>query len=370
MSAGLSILERDKPSYQVVYDYLRESAKGAGEGVLIPPRAKLARQFNVAEGTVFRAITLLKERGFAYGQQGRGTYLCDRRQESAKIQQVAFLTPSLERDILRYSEGFDRVFHSDEDYSVSIYSSQLSLRKYKSIIEHIVDTNLGGVILSNIAPLRGVKDAIDISVLANSGIPVVLMGSGWPGLHCDNVGHARRDSARKMAARAVAGGCRNPGVFLGAKGDNDPGDDNLLDELNYIFDGQGIEIQEENIFRPDSTQALAEHPDDSIDSYNFTKNELSRVSRCDWLMFHDDGAAIGALRALREGGIKVPEQIKLLSGYRRIGNGSIDRPTAVDVHIEEQARLAAWLLKRRIEGYDGPVETHYVTGELIEGETT
>jgi len=371
MTAGVAISERNKPPYRVVYESLRKSAETAGPGVLIPPRAKLARQFNVAEGTISRAIGLLKDKGFAYGQQGKGTYICECRPKSAKIQQIGFLSPGFERDIISCSRGFNRIFHEDENYTVLAYTSQMSLRKYRDIIENIADSGLSGIILSSIASLDGVKDGIDISHLAESGVPVVLMGSPWPGLHCDRVLHSRRDSARKMAARAVAGGCRNPGVFLEHGGGCDNGNEDFLDELAYTFGSHGIEIKQENIFMLELSHIWVENPDPFIDSYNFTKKELARVAGCDSLMFHSDGAAIGALRALREGGIEVPEQIKILSGYRSEGPESAqEEPTAVDGRPEEQARLAAKILKRRIEGYEGPAEVHYVAGEFVEGKTT
>ena len=89
---AISTIERNKPPYRVVYEYFRKRTESAGDGMLIPPRSKLAEQFNVAEGTITRAIELLKKNGFAYGQQGRGTYICERKRKSSKLQQIGFCT--------------------------------------------------------------------------------------------------------------------------------------------------------------------------------------------------------------------------------------------------------------------------------------
>lgn len=367
---SLSTVERNKPPYRVVYEHFRKRAKNAGEGMLIPSRAELAKQFNVAEGTISRALGLLKNKGFAYGQQGKGTYICDRRQKSSKLQQVGFYTYALDSDIIRQSRGFDEVFSGD-DYSISIHSSQMNLKKYKSAIEHIGSTELSGVVLLNPPSLlNSMEDPIDISFLAESGIPVVSMGGSFPGLYCDKVEHTRRDSARRMAEYAVARGCRVPGIFLDMGSDNEDNEE-FLNEFRRAFMSHDIEIKRENILLLNSSLIWRGDPDFSKSAYDFTKKGFLDNSKCDWLMFHGDGSAVGVLRALRENGVKVPEQIKLLSGYR----GSIpeevhEKVTAVDTNIKEQSYLAAKLLKRRIEGYDGPIEVHYVAGELIEGETT
>ncbi len=366
---AISTIERNKPPYQVVYEYFRKRTESAGDGMLIPPRSKLAEQFNVAEGTITRAVDLLKKRGFAYGQQGRGTYLCDRRQKSSKLQQIGFYTYQVEFDTVRYLRGFDRVF-TDGDYSLSIHSSQMNIKKYKDVIEHIENRGLSCVILQNIPSLNGLKRSIDTSFLIEAGIPVVVMGGVWQGLHCDTVEHSRRDSARRMAEYAIAGGCQKPGVFLPSEGANDEDSAEFLDELNYVFQDHNIEIKREHIFYYDASFSVPDDLNVPMDTYRFTEKELSGISQCDAMMLPGDGIATAVSRALCENGIKVPEQIKLLSGYQGVIPEAIrENLTSVNTNMEEQARMAAVLLKRRLEGYDGPMQSHYVSGELIEGNT-
>lgn len=363
-------IERGKPSYQVVYEHFRRRAESAGQGVLVPSRAELAKQFSVGETTVSRAIDLLKKRGYAYGRQGKGTYICERRQKSAKLQQIGFYTYSVDIDTVRYSKGFERVF-SDSDYSVSIHSSYANLKRYKNTIEHIGSSGLAGVILFNPSLLEGTPEAIDISHLAEAKIPVVTMGGPWPDFPCDRVDHTRSDSARIMTEHAAARGCQNPGIFLPREHGSNADNEEFLNEFKHSFGQHNIEVKKENVFYFDVPHAWTGGQDTSVDAYHFTKKELSKVSKCDVLMFHSDCDLIGALRALRESGIKVPEQIKLLSGYRAVDSEAIiENPTTVDTNIEEQARTAAELLKKRIEWYEGPLEAHYISGRLIEGKTT
>ena len=364
---GVVTIDRDKPSYRVVYEHFRKRSVSAGSGIRIPSRAELAKQFAVGETTVTRAIDLLKKNGFAYGRQGRGTYICQPGQKSQKLQQIGFVTSSLELEIIRYSRGFERVFR-DENYSVSIHSSPI-VSKLKNVIEHIAGNGLSGIMLLGLSSVKGISE-IDISSLVESKIPVVTIGGSWPGLNCDKVEHTRRDSAKRMAEHAATGGCRTPGVVLESSG-NAADNAAFLDELRYSFESRNIKIKEENIFYYQAKSSLADNPDFCIDSYNLMKKEFAKISQCDVLMFNGDYEAVGALHALRENGTKIPEQIKLISGYRGMRPEDIhEKPTTVDTNVEEQARIAAELLKKRIEGYDGPMESHYVAGELIEGRTT
>ncbi len=359
------------PQYRAIYEQLRSKACTVGhKGVRIGSYRDISKEFRVGQSTVVRAINMLKKDGFAYGRQGKGTYICDRKRESSKLQQIDFYTYCIDIGTIRYSRGFERVF-GDSDYSVSIHSSYMSMKRYKKAIEHIGRNGSVGIILFNPSLLDGTADAIDTSFLSGAGIPVVTMGCAWPDFPCDRVEHTRRDSAIIMAEHAIAGGCQNPGIFLRKESGSNTDNEDFLDEFKRSFKQHNIEIKKENIFYFDVPNAWIGPSDIFMDAYQFTKKEFARVSKCDTLMFHTDGSATGALRALRENGIKVPEQIKLLSGFRGADPEVIrEKPTTVDTNIEQQACVAAELLKRRIEGYDGPVEAHYVSGRLVEGSTT
>jgi DNA-binding LacI/PurR family transcriptional regulator len=92
---------------------------------------------------------------------------------------------------------------------------------------------------------------------------------------------------------------------------------------------------------------------------------------CDILICGHDYPAVGALRAVLDAGIRVPDEMAILSELRGAVAGAAPMElTTFDVHPEIQGQLAAEALMRRIEGYDGPYDVHHVPCEMIEGETT
>lgn len=371
MNETLTISGRKrKPSYKEVYDYFRKQAAEAGDGILIPTRAKLAEQFGVAEGTVSKAIDLLKNQGFVYGQQGKGTYLCQKEKVRGCMRKIAFLTYVMDVDIVQYSKGFNKVFYDDE-CSLATHSSYTSVKRFENAIRQALADKVGGIILHSIPAVRGVSQR-DVALLIKANVPVVVIGGDFiQGLHCDRVHHTRRDSAKKIAEYVVQRQYKMPGIFLESSMPQQDNDE-FIREIAYTFKENSLTISEDKIFSVNTIYWDSDHSDYHAGAYEFAKENLSKISDCDVLIFQGDGAATGVLRALLDNGIRVPEQIKLLSGHRHrlVDEKTRMRITAVDTCVEEQAFCAARLLERRMAGYDGPFEVHYIKGELVEGETT
>ncbi|WP_326551147.1 GntR family transcriptional regulator [Micromonospora sp. NBC_01813] len=69
-----------KPSFrQIVDDIVAKIESGElAPGDKLPSTSKLADEYDVSTGTVYRALSLLHDRNLIIGQQGRGTYVADR----------------------------------------------------------------------------------------------------------------------------------------------------------------------------------------------------------------------------------------------------------------------------------------------------
>ena len=70
-------LRKAEPLYQIVENHLRELINKGGliPGDLIPAEPKLAKQLNVSQGTVKKAIDNLVWQGLLYRHQGKGTFV-------------------------------------------------------------------------------------------------------------------------------------------------------------------------------------------------------------------------------------------------------------------------------------------------------
>ncbi len=102
-------------------------------------------------------------------------------------------------------------------------------------------------------------------------------------------------------------------------------------------------------------------------------DEMSRWLREDWqslgctaLLAQNDEAAIGAIHALREAGLGVPDEVSV-AGFdgTRIGEYCTPRLTSVQVPLQEIARLGIELLLRHIAQQDAAAETTMLPAPLI-----
>ncbi len=348
-----------------MYENLLRRLKESGEdNVLLPSRQLLSKELKVGESTVMRAIALLKKEGRVYGCQGKGTYLCQAL-VPVEISHIAFVTAMLDANILPYSQTISETL-DHKRYSLSICSTHADLEKYKHLIEHIVPLRFDGIIMMCVA-----EDLcrIDYSALLKSRIPVVIRGNPISGLNCDRVDHTRQDSAEKVIKYVLDHNLKDIGVLLATSVKSD--DEEFITTICHELKLTGLSLPDERIFCIESPHGHGIHPDPHIDSREQMAQMLSNGFRCETLICGDDHTAVGAIQAILNAGIRIPEDMKVISGMRSNTNKSVSmKITTVDTNPSQQAALATKLLTRRMEGYHGPLEVHYVTGTLIEGETT
>jgi DNA-binding LacI/PurR family transcriptional regulator len=91
-------------------------------------------------------------------------------------------------------------------------------------------------------------------------------------------------------------------------------------------------------------------------AYLSTAELLERPDRPDAVYAVSEPYATGALRAARERGLRVPDDLLLVAGVDSHEASSGDPPiTALDLHPDEQAAIAVELLVARVEGQDSDV---------------
>lgn len=70
----------DRPAFKQIADHLRAAIKSGdmAPGSKLPSEAELIERYGVAQGTVRRALDLLKGEGVVFSQQGRGVFVRER----------------------------------------------------------------------------------------------------------------------------------------------------------------------------------------------------------------------------------------------------------------------------------------------------
>jgi LacI family transcriptional regulator len=138
----------------------------------------------------------------------------------------------------------------------------------------------------------------------------------------------------------VNSGCRHPVCLADAV----PGPE-MLDRTRGF-----VEALQTRGIRPTEVEVL--HCAADFDSaYRFVRTTLARGREFDGLFAHTDLMAIAAINALRDEGVSVPDQVRVV-GFDDIPLATMVRPTLTTVHQprEDQARQACQRLVNLIEG--------------------
>jgi LacI family transcriptional regulator len=115
---------------------------------------------------------------------------------------------------------------------------------------------------------------------------------------------------------------------------------------------------------------------DSLDSspelgYPFAKQLLARGKPFTALFAYNDISAIGSIRALREAGLRVPEDVSVI-GFDDIHGAAYHNPalTTVRQPLERMGAIAAETLIERIEGRKDYPSEIAIEPELVIREST
>lgn len=351
--------------YQNIYNVLLKKADLAGDdGEVIPSYNQLAEQFEVSTSTVVRAINLLKSEGVAYGKQGRATYI-RRRPKSTEHAQIAFITPSLSGDTNPYVKGLSATIDS-ERFTIATYSIHGDLSVYQNTIEQVISLKPAGIVLMT---LPDELCSINPEPLIKSGIPVVILGAPLDGLVCDRVFQSGKDSGKKLARYLLENGYNDFSMLM-TPPRSDLHKSGLVESLQQELLPAGLELPSENICVVDVPHGYTDNVDPYIDVQQAVIKMIENGRHFKTLICGHDYPAVSALRAILSTGLRVPEDVAIVSGVRCAVDGATPmKLTTIDTHREEQAHLAVELLVRRIDGFDGQPEVHYIAGELVEGKT-
>ena len=193
-------------------------------------------------------------------------------------------------------------------------------------------------------------------------LPIVILGEGAAPLPLDrvmvdNVAAAQAATAHLLAAgRTRIGFAGHEATALSAT------------SAQRIMGYQ--QALEEHGIRPDPALLVASSTISATDAVRGLGAALDAGLEIDGLVCRDDLAAIGALRALQERGIRVPEDVAV-TGWDNIELSRVMYPsiTTIAPDIDRLASRAVEMLLERINGYEGVGRHELVDYRLITRES-
>lgn len=184
-------------------------------------------------------------------------------------------------------------------------------------------------------------DSTDLELLKGTGRPVVLVDHSHPGLPSVTVDHVA--AGRLAAEHLMERGCRRP-AFVSENLEN-PNFRMRLEGFKAVLDEHGVKL---------SATGIAAGGDSWEGGYHAMNRVLASGVTPDGVFAANDPAALSAMRALNEAGLKVPQDVKIV-GCDDIHLASQSQPPLTTLAIE----------KRRLGQLGAELAIELLAGEAV-----
>lgn len=299
-------MQEIQTKYQALINYINQQieAQVLCPGDKLPSENELSEQFGISRQTVRKAIGVLEEDGVVRRVKGSGTYLSyDRRENPGQRNSIAVVTTYVESYIFpKTIQGIEKVLF-DSGYSVQISFTNNTLEREKSILEDLLSReDVAGVIV------EGTKSGLpnpNISLyrqLIARKVPVLFINTFYPELDVPHVSLDDVAAAEKAVQYLIERGHRDIGAIL--KLDDGQGRQRYLGYLSAM-EAAGLTVTDSRLVWIDT--------DESKQLAYCTEKILNRVESCTALLCYNDQIAFQLIRILSGKGIRVPEDVSIIS---------------------------------------------------------
>jgi LacI family transcriptional regulator len=225
-------------------------------------------------------------------------------------------------------------------YRVLLCNSEGDLRLEREYIEDLVSHRVEGLL---IAPASD-HSRHSVFPLLRRNFPVVLLDRALPDLDCDLIVSDSASGARRLVEHLIAIGHRDIAHLTDAD-DTSTGRERLKG-YREALEAAGIPYRDELVFRTTV---------DQIGGYRAAQQVLSLEQLPTAIFTVNNMTVVGAMRALRERGLAVPEDMALVC-FDDVEHLAVLSPflTVIDQPAETFGSLGAQLLLERISGKAGP----------------
>ncbi|OQW97038.1 MAG: hypothetical protein BWK77_02820 [Verrucomicrobia bacterium A1] len=358
---------RRVPLHQQCVDLVSKAIR-SGEyrpGEFLPSERQLSEQLKINRLTLRKGLAALVRQGLIENVPGAGNRVVAPRKDAATTRVIACVmlrrigSPTLSpyyADVFAGIEeeitdrGYQLVFASvrEEDLWNDDGHPRANPRSAKP-------GRFDGVIL-----VGGLSDELALAYRAK-GVPVVLVDKQVAGADIPSVVPDNRGGAAECARHLVQLGHRKI-AFLGAR--RDPVVTARFEGMTGVLAAAGASFNDRDFIEGDYEIEPARRA-----MKRYLAENARRLPTAVFAI--NDEAAIGALRALREAGLKVPGDVSVAGFDDIVLAAQADPPlTTVRIPRKEMGRSAAATLLSRLSSRPGPAARMVVQTELIARQST
>ncbi len=291
------------PKYSRLKEYLKEQMKRGviAPGSQLPSENMLAEEFKISRHTVRQALNDLENEGLIFREQGRGTFRSYPTSGKGKI--VALVTTYISEYIFpEVIRGIEEVL-SAAGCTLLLASTGNDQKKEAACLESLLQQKISGLIIE---PTQSARKNVNLKYyrdLEKRGIPYLMLHAYYPELDPAYIimddekgGYMAAEYLIQLGHKKIAG------VF---KADDRQGvkrRDGFLKALKKY----GVKITPDLLGAYETAQ-LYSYP------YQFGRALFAKGEQPTAMVCYNDQIALMVLEALRDEGIKVPEEFSLLS---------------------------------------------------------
>ncbi|MFA7183304.1 MAG: GntR family transcriptional regulator [Victivallales bacterium] len=330
---------------------------------------ELCKKYDVSRITVRRSIAELVEENILYKIPAKGTFVSD------EIEEKAFL-PALEKEISIIVPDIDEYAVSticsgvkqeadEKNYRSAIYTSGRNIEKECQEINRLKQTNCRGAI---IFPNWGKVNAEQIFELKRQKFNFVLVDRFFREIDTDYVVVDNKKGAFLAVSHLIElGHTRIAHIAWPA---HTAGTDRLEGYKDALIKNKLL-IEDDLIILLDFSKFARLNIEPESGGYEETKKLLSLNPRPTAIFTASDPVAFEALRAIREAGLKVPEDISIVGFDDLKFSALLDTPlTTVAQPFREIGKTAMRILADKIEGKSKEIRQVVLEPKLIVRNST
>ena len=325
----------------------------------------IARELNISPSTVSRALKdhpdisqATKDRVVAYarekGYQPNSIALSLKSRQSHVI---GLIIPEIVHHFFSsVISGIDEVA-SKAGYNVIISQSNESYEREIHNAQTLLGSRVDGMLISR------TKETVNYDHFRHidaSGVPMVFFDRTCQGVNADNVIIDDKKAAYDATEYLINTGCKN---IVHLKGpENLTISHQRLTGYKQAMEEHSIEFKPQNVMEADNYER----------GEAAVKQLISEQNLPEAIFAVNDLTALGAMAALKEAGIKIPEQISIVGFTNGIISRLSDPPlTTIEQNGFLMGEKAARLLLERINSEEGvPSRTEIVPTKLIVRKST
>lgn len=291
----------------IIGEIMRKNLK---KGDLIPKEMDMCEKYDVSRITIRRAISELVSEKVLYRVSGVGTFVNDLTEKdfhvSEKDRQIALVVPDIEDlAISAIFSGIDDAAQK-KDYEIITYSSGRRIEKENYNLSHLLQSNSTGAI---IFPNWGTANAAHIFELKRQGFPFVLIDRYFRDIETDYVVTDNITGAADAVTHLIRLGHKRIG-FIGGP-DNSAGNDRREGYIKALSKN-GLVIDDTLIAMLDKDTYSLPQVEPESGGCEEAKRLLKMKNPPTAIFAASDGFAIGAMKAIKDMGLKIPDDVAVV----------------------------------------------------------